>query len=415
MLREIRKDDPRSTDEILRDHLRDALRRAGYGKLVGPHQLTGDGADLGTGFAFLAAAAVGYAAILLRIGAPSWLAVLLALAIGIAIVVSASLEPPESYRSLYLYFGSVLGGAVWQFIAAGFDVVGTHVIPMLAALLVSFLLYRVESTTIKRTLLAVKSVVTDLPLLFPFVALVMFALILNTEIWQAGNSESAVRLAVLGAFVIAPLTWLLRRRLVMSLDDTLAEVAAAVVKRDDIENQVVAQIRTSAGRTAETWVKDNAGPRLTASFDRDGVEESAKRIGRDIAPKVRLRVTIRLVLTVVAVGIAGFLVIYALSWLMVEERVVKTWTGEQHAIDQLAVAAVAVPLGPYLKVAALLAILGTAIFIAFVITNDSLSTEFRNAYIGQPATAAILLAVPYFWIEERARGDDPEPPVAMVA
>jgi hypothetical protein len=110
------------------------------------------------------------------------------------------------------------------------------------------------------------------------------------------------------------------------------------------------------------------------------------------------RVTTRLLLTVVLVGLTAFLLIFGLTWLTVEEQVASSWAGEgaqRIDIPHWEPFGLAVPLGPYVKVSALLAILAVAVFVAFVMTNKDLSDRFRSAYIERPAAAVMLLAVPY--------------------
>lgn len=391
--------------QIARNYLQAALRDGGYGKLTEPRPLR-ETAEEASGLAFTAAVFAGFIAALIGAGVPWWLSLAAAAGAFALFVWVSDLEGPDRYGSVYVFMGLAAFSIAWQFATVGREAVFTHIIPLFLAALASFLFHRFELISVTRTVRASKAVATDLPLLFPAIALVMFAMILNTEMWQIGNRESLLELGLLCAFVIVPLTWLLRRELVRSIDKTFAKVAAEAPGAD-VVTHVVEHVQAAVDRRAADWVREHAEDDIRQSFENGGAKRVATSVSEQLSGTFKRRITTRLILTVIAVGVAAFLVIYGLTVLMVAEDVANNWlaprpggSGEDE-LRHLDIAGATLPLGPYVKVAAMLAILAGAVFIASIITTDSLE-KFRNAYIEEPATTVLLLAVPYLALEPPA-------------
>lgn len=392
--------------QIARNYLQAALREGGFGKLTEPRPLR-ETAESAAGLAFTVAIFAGFIAAMVAVGVVWWLALVLALAGFLLLVGLSELEGPDRYASAYVLLTGAGFSVAWQFAKVGWEAVFTHIAPLGLAAVASFLFHRFELVSIQRTVRATKAVVTDLPLLFPAIALVMFAMILNTEMWQIGNRESVLKLGLLCAFVIIPLTWLLRRELVRSIDKTFEKVAVDA-PRGDVVKGVAEHVQAAVNRDAAEWLRDRATDDIRQSFESRDAGEVATRVCAQLSGTFKRRITTRLVLTVVAVGIAAFIFIYGLTVLMVAEEVANGWLatpGEEDELRHLEVAGLALPLGPYVKVAALLAILAGAVFIASIVTTDSLE-KFRNAYIEEPATTVLLLAVPYLALSAPETDDD---------
>ncbi len=400
--------EPAFKTQTARDHLRDALRNGGYGKLTEPRKLS-DWALAASGLTFMAAVMIGLAAVMIGFGLAWWLAVPITVLAFVLFFVTTAV-----FDVAFLLMACV--SPVVQTINVGWDVLLTHILPLLLAALATFLIDRFELVTVARTVRAIKDVITDLPYLFPAIALVMFAMILNTEIWQIGNRESLAGLGILCAVVIVPLTWLLRRELVRSIEKTFENVAVEVVKRDSVVDDVVEHVRRTAGRDAADWIRGNVEDEIKSGFHACDVKKTATAVCKDVSGTLKRRITTRLILTVLAVGVAAFVLIYGLTAMMVVEDVANSWLDVDKTdpdttdgLRHLDLAGLALPLGPYVKVAAMLAILAVAVFIASVITTDSLA-KFRNAYIEEPAETVLLLAVPY---RALAPPGDDEPAVSF--
>ena len=285
---------------------------------------------------------------------------------------------------------------------SGWIVLLTNALPAALGVVGSVIAERFEPISPKRTLEAVKTVLKDLPLLFPLVALVLFALIMTSEIWEVANTESEIRLAILAALVIAPVTWQLRRTLVDEIEPAFEQTAAATIADADSVKAVAHALHADTDADALT---DRELERIRTAFERADAQVLERLACDVLLSTFRRRVTRRLVLTVVLVGVAAFVLILALTWLAVADEVAADWVGGETTPAEIPdwepLGLLAVPLGPYLKVSALLATLSVAVFCAFVITNQDLFDRLRDGYIQRPAAAALLLAVPY--VAERDR------------
>lgn len=420
---------------VRRDQLRDALRHGGYGELATKREAR-DWTESAIGFAIILGGPVGWATLLVGHGLRWPFAVAGAL---VAVVLIALAVGAEWFGATVVVFVVValtfaaptvmaMSGHLWELaVTLGFACV---------IMLVIFVLHRFDAASVVRTVRAIKSVLTDVPLLFPLVTLVIFALILSNEIWQIAGDEDPVRLTLLAVVVIAPVAWFLRRRLVRSIDTTFVETARKLAAETDLFALVVSHIGSvSVGKRAPRWTDQRAD--VQRSFKEENLEDFAQRRCELIRGRFKRRISIRLMLTVTAVGVVAFVIIYALAVMLISETVARCWsfvpddatgagasTGAcgspaDGVIQHVSVAGQSLPLGPYLRVAVLLAILACAIFIAFVITTNDVSTQFHAAYIEEPAMTALLLAVPYVAAErilgtpdvpgEPANGHEGEP------
>ena len=408
--------DTDSRDAMLRDHLSDALRNGGFGKLAEGKRRLPDRTELAV-IALFVATFVSYVAIGMKLG----LSVLLAVVAGVVtflvvMLISLAIGRDDEEKIGLIGFSlialTILGGGGAEIVEIGWSVLLlTHVVPFALASLIVFLVHRFEGVTVRRTLDATKRVALDVPILFPFIVLVMFALILNAEVWLVGADESPVRLAVLGAVVIVPLMTLLHRRLVRSIDAIMAETAEDIAARAPV-TELLTAVRATAGHRAANWIEEHALEEMRACLSAMDAGGLGREVSKRMAGSFERRILTRLALTVVAVGITAFVIIYGLSWLMVSADAARSWS-QVNTFDDWVVAGVSLPLGPYPRVAAMLAIIASSIFVAFVLTTDSLLDGFRSAYVKSPAAAALLLTVAYRAAEARlAAQASPEEPTS---
>lgn len=108
----------------------------------------------------------------------------------------------------------------------------------------------------------------------------------------------------------------------------------------------------------------------------------------------------------IAIAVAAF--IYILAMASVPTETAQQWAGSSIPTGDVSLAAIDVtfPLGPYLMVPALLAVIATAVFLAFVLTEDRYSATFYDTLVYEPARRWILLGVPYGQV--RVRWGDPK-------
>ncbi len=395
-----------SADENLRQLLGHALQRGGYGSLTtekSPKPLAAV-EDWSYG-AMLVAWCWSWAAIVVQVGGPVWGAPIAAAAALAVLLGLSELEGPDRRYSVYFVYVSLIGTAVWQALDVQWIALISHA-PFALAGLTAFVSRRYEPASIRQTAEALRGALKGLPLLFPLIALVIFGLILNDNIWQVAHDEDGWRLVVLGGFVTVPLVTLLAHKLISELDATFESVAKAVIAQDHVDQAVVAHVRDISGHSAADRIDAGHQELIRAKI---GAAKPGPLV-KEVCPKVkgpfRRRITVRLILTVVAVGIVGFAVILLLTWILIREGVAEDWLEPSTVDDHIDLGPLSLPLGPYPRVAAMLAILAGAILLAFVLTTDEVAKDFRSAYINEPATTVLLLYIPYRNEPQRAPGAD---------
>jgi len=340
------RDETQAVRVLLRDYVVEAIYNGGYGKVI-PEQRPRRDRSLLLRIVCALAIYVGYAFVAMQLGL-SW---------------------------------------PWAIVAG---IVATSV-----AVLVVATAHRFEASTVKRTLGVGKKVIVDIPLLFPVVALVTFTLILNAEVWLVGAAQTPTGLAVLGTIAIVPLVMLLGVQLIRSIKDVVDDETKRIKSKPSVKN-FEAAVKSLAGRRAGQWVKAQARSSVRAACSQIDSREVSKHVYDKLSGTFKRRIFTRLALSVATVAIAAFLIIYGLAALMVNEAIVLEWT-KTDQIDYWVVAGVSLPLGPYPRVAAMLAIILTSIFVSLVLTTKDLRDGFRTAYVERPAATAVMLTAVYRW------------------
>jgi len=361
----VNKDPPKLEDSELYESLREVLRRGGYSRLdrVGrrPLRLTLEAfRDAWTRTAWSRSAVVAFVGVLAPIstftGMSPWVA--------------------------------IAGAAVGYVLAGG-------------ASLIAY-----EPATVGRTFHALGAVVTAAQLVFALIVLVVFALVLTAEVWRAASTESGTRLAVLAALIIAPEFLLLRHRLVQGIkphfektaEATAVKVGKGGTEADEVVGDALKEARHLGGERAERLEKA-ASSELKSIFEKESERDTSARkevveaFYKQLSATLRLRVTARLVFTVLAVALVASAAVYLIAAIAVTPEVGAEWAALKE-IPHRDVAGVALPVGPYVQVAVMLAILASGVFLGFIITNSNLSDELRNAYVDEMARAVWLLGVP---------------------
>jgi hypothetical protein len=108
-------------------------------------------------------------------------------------------------------------------------------------------------------------------------------------------------------------------------------------------------------------------------------------------------VTLRLVLSVLIVGLIVSFYLYVLAWVAVPADVVKRWTGDQSPTVAVNVGLghLSLPGAPYVLVAALLGLVATAAFLGSATLDDRIASPFNDSIVVAPVTRFLVLALPY--------------------
>jgi len=148
--------------------------------------------------------------------------------------------------------------------------------------------------------------------------------------------------------------------------------------------------------------------RFLRSLDGPPLKEGAVNLATTLQKSFRRRILLRVIPLTLGIAIAVAAFIYILAIASVPTETAQQWAGSPIPTGDVSLAAIDVtfPLGPYLMVPALLAVIATAVFLAFVLTEDRYSATLYDTLVYEPARRWILLGVPYSQV--RALWGDPK-------
>ena len=242
-----------------------------------------------------------------------------------------------------------------------------------------------------------------LPLLFPIAVALLFVPVLTADLWRAAEDLPWSGFLFLGLITIAPLSLVLRRQLHRSVEQVFATAAAKLERRADPAQGTLKRLRKLLGADAASAVEHGGYANVEEAFADGRPSEYAPMIAAIVGKPFRGQVTWRFVPM-----IAGFLAVlsayfYALAWAVVTVGTAARWTGEGIRSQEVSILGLGahLPCGPYPKVALLLGIVATAIFLAFVLTEDRYSTALAEALVEDPVEHCLVLAVPFSHVREQ--------------
>ena len=383
---------PGDIPERLQTTLSDALRREGF------RSLASDRSPIGAWFVgFIAKLVVGVglmAAVVLWTDVDSVPVIFL-----LAALIWTSLEfltfpsHPDRYWGINLYLGAWAAGGAWEASEYGMtSVAATHAAPVLGGLLV----YRAvsEPGTLKRVGVTLYDALRKVPLAFPITMLILFAVMLTAEAWEAAHAQSTGRLAGLAALVIMPQLLILLVRLFKPIPDDFRAVAAELDAGDDQRMAghaaaTVERLRAVNGARRTHWIDEDAQLMLEYSFRGRRFSTEADQICDKVRGGMRVRIAVRLLVTVLGVGVIVFAWVYGLVVLAVSEASALKWSGASGGDEWI----LGLPGAPYVNIALLLAIVAAAVFLAFVVTGSDLVKNLSRDYVHEPAKNVLLFAV----------------------
>jgi hypothetical protein len=252
------------------------------------------------------------------------------------------------------------------------------------------------------------SLASRIPFLLPVALLVVFLPLLTEDLWAIG-AEIGVQLVAVGVVAVGPpLVLLIVRYWRVNVTAELAEASGSIVDDPDSAQGDLADVLVGLASN------DSEAPPLKADdlreFVRDaygaGKVRSAVVVLGQFRGTFRRRVVVRLVGLVGGVGVSLASFIFVLAWAAIPIAVSSDWAGVTVQTSTLAFAGLEVemPTSPYVEVALLLAVVATAAFLAFALTEDHYSAVMSRVLVHDPARLWVLLAVPYL----KAQGSDAE-------
>jgi hypothetical protein len=397
--------DPPGDDlpERLLKSLGDALRSEGFGSLAQ------DGSPLGARFVGViakAVVAVGLlAVVVLQMDLEPTLGDALLVA-SLFLLIYTCLEfltfpgHPQRFWGIYLYLALWAGGGVWETTSYGLmSVTASHVAPVVGGIVLARLTS--EPGTLKRVGRTLWDALRRVPLAIPVTMLILFAVMLTSEVWEAAYKQSPERLAGLAAVAILPQLVFLVVRLIRTIPDDFREVADELDddrgKQDKDGRSLLAvttidRMRRINGKRRAQWFERDTELMLEASFEGQRFRLWADDICKEVRRRMRARIAVRLVLTAVGVGALVFLYVYSILVLTVDEDTGRAWS-KIPATEPHDDWVLGLPGSPYVNVALVLAIVAAAVFLAFVVTGKELVVNLSRDYVHEPAETILLLAV----------------------
>ncbi|MEU6723575.1 hypothetical protein ABZ917_07690 [Nonomuraea wenchangensis] len=256
------------------------------------------------------------------------------------------------------------------------------------------------------TQLAVRAVrlSAHVPLFVPLTLIIVLLPLLTEDPWRLASS-SGVRLIWLALIALVPLGALFAIRLArLSVRDILADAAARSSHMMDPEKEVF--------RALKSIHNDRDG-----LLDRDAVDRYLKPVYANAWTELELIQTVEAVerafrwralrrFGALAIGIiiAIWGLIYSLAWAVVPTSLAQDWSAQEIKSVSLNFADLhlMLPVGPYVAVATLFAIVACVGFLGFALTEDQYSEALWNAVVKRPADLCLLLALPYLRLADRA-------------
>ncbi|MGB2710889.1 MAG: hypothetical protein WBC33_05175 [Conexibacter sp.] len=310
----------------------------------------------------------------------AWLAppvVVLLVALGVAMLAS----PGAMVAMLLAAF--VLTGATQLLLHDETALLWTHGVPGLVAATVYVV---VRGRSLSRSA----------PLLLPLIIVVLFLPLFTSDLWVAANDLGWSEYGRLMGFVIVPLTIAVYLRLRAGAATTFDAVVDALVAKRSPEQEAIELLKKTSDGDG-TWLTEAQEPiaqQFADAFRASRVREAADQVRAALVAHLSNMLVWRLLSTVVGVATLVAIYVYVLAWAAVTTPTASGWlntTITMHQVDPVGT----LPFGPYVKVALLFALVATAIFLAFVLTDEEYSSALSDALIAAPAERLLLVVVPY--------------------
>ncbi|MEV4224757.1 hypothetical protein [Nonomuraea sp. NPDC049725] len=304
-------------------------------------------------------------------------------AFGVIVILHITLKVPAklgTYAILYLWLA--LGG--WQlWIGDSKGLLLSHALPFLVIIGtgISFRSLRLSF---------------HVPLFVPVALIVVLLPLLTEDPWRLAATAGA-RLAWLAGVSILPLAVLLVIRLARLQVVPVFQFAAE--KIDNNANRVEELFRQLKKYQSDTHGKSQP-EELKARLSECYASLSSEDAGRAVMAAdraFRWRAVRRFVSLIVGVLLAVWALIYILAWAAVPEPLAAEWSKEAVSMATLDLLGfqLALPVGPYVLVATMLATVACVGFLGFALTDDQYSTALWDALVNGPAEAYLLAAVAY--------------------
>jgi hypothetical protein len=234
-----------------------------------------------------------------------------------------------------------------------------------------------------------------IPLFVPVALIVVLSPLLSEDPWRLGAAAGS-QLVALTVVAIIPLLGLVAGRLLrLSVTDTFTAAAERVTPQR--EDKALALIK-KLGREedGERLDETKARTHLRRAYEAPFPAERAPQIAETVGRAFKRRAALQLLPLTAGIASAVWGLIYVLAWAAVPASLATEWSGRGVPRADVVVLGLetVLLLGPYLTLAALLAIVATVGFLAFALMEDRYSAALFEALVSRPAERVLLLALP---------------------
>jgi hypothetical protein len=299
----------------------------------------------------------------------------------VVVAIAAWVSPGAGALVVLLLWG---GSALHQLLDGGFSqLAATHLLPALAVLAV------VAGARIARF-------VRGVPLLLPVVLVVLFAPLLTADLWQVADDLKPRELVFVFSLSVVPFILVLTPQLRRSARSAFLRAA------EEMDGD------PGAAEEAADWLKKVARDSdpdlpeqkqvveiLAPYFASSAVALEAPEIQERLAKTLGRRLLLTLVPLTLGLGICITFYIYLVAWALVPMGTVQGWLHQAVPYETVPLLG-DLPVGPYIEASVLLGTLATAIFFAFVVTDEEkYASTLTDLVVRKPLRRAALFALPH--------------------
>jgi hypothetical protein len=311
----------------------------------------------------------------------------------LVLTITAKVNPQMGLLVVLLLWA---GSAFHQLLDGGFDLLtATHLVPALVVVAV------VVAWRFARF-------VRGVPLLLPVVLVVLFAPLLTADLWQVADDLQPRGLIYGFVLSVLPFLLVLAPQLRRSARNAFLRAAEEVDGDAGAAEEAAARLEKVARESDPNLPEQGQVVEMLAPyFVSDAVGKEAPEIQERLSKVLGRRLLLSLVPLTLGLGVCVTLYIYLVAWALVPIATVEGWL--RHGVQHETVPLLGdLPVGPYLYASVLLGILATAIFFAFVVTDEEkYASTLTDLVVRKPLRRAALFALPYTAIR-REWGGPPE-------
>lgn len=384
-------------EELARRSLALALHGAGWGVLCRPEDPKPRPLELTGWFGFLVLLAligIPVRNVSEMLGLPLWVAGLLGIGVLLAVAI-AGMEGAKPERTIQVLVGALIASCVVRGLVEHWSPVIGMLWKVSAATFALSVLPRLVQTLRRIDLVGL---VRSVPLVFPLTLLFIFVPIFTPEFWEAAASLNGWRFGGLGFLLGGPLLLVVAHRLLVRSEPAIVQAAQTHEDVPDTVEGTLRQVRKRVGRAEASELDVRGRATLLRGFESPFPSEQGPILAVIAGATFRRKTLAGYLPTVLGIGALLFSYVYVIASIAIPVQLAREWS--HHAVSLHHIWFVRAPGGPYVAVAALLAIFAGAAFLALVLTEERFSTVLDDALLRQPATEMVTLALPYLALSE---------------